>query len=111
MGYCFEKGIPHSEFVEWEPEDRAKVIAYSMESSLRCSQCGTAGWEWEENKHAYGAVDEFCQGCYQRAMFSDTESKSLPGTNVKLVPMTPRLKAQLFVKARKREKMLKKSKE
>ena len=32
--------------------------------------CGTAPWEWEENKFAFTAVDEFCQGCYQKSIFT-----------------------------------------
>jgi len=102
MSYCFEKGIPHSVFLDWNPEDRAKAIAYSMEQALRCTMCGTAQWEWDEDKFAYTALDEFCKGCYQKSVFSDTESRSLPGTNVKLVPTTPHLKAQMAAKAKKR---------
>ena len=102
MSYCFERGIPHSKFLKWDPEDRAKTIAYALEQGLRCNMCGTALWEWEENRFAFTAIDEFCQGCYQKAIFSDTQSTSLPGTNVKLVPTTPQLTAQMAVKARKR---------
>lgn len=105
MSYCYEKGIPHSTFLKWEPEDRAKTLAYAMETSLRCSMCGTAPWEWEENKYAYTPVDEFCSGCYQKSVYSDTMSKSLPGTNVKLVPTTPDLKAKMALTAAKRRKL------
>lgn len=105
MSYCHEKGIPHSKFLDWDPEDRAKALAFSLEQSSRCSMCGTAPWEWEENKFAYTAVDEFCKGCYQKAVFSDQESRSLPGTNVKLVPVTPLVKAQMAVKAKKRRNL------
>lgn len=105
MAYCHERGIPHSKFLEWEPEDRAKVLAYSVEAASRCSMCGTAPWEWEENRYAYTAVDDFCHGCYQKSVFSDQESRSLPGTNVKLQPLTPLAKAQMAVRARKRRKL------
>jgi hypothetical protein len=105
MSYCHEQGIPHSEFLEWDPEDRAKVLAFIMESSQRCQMCGTAPWEWEGNKFAFTAVDEFCQGCYQKSVFGDTQGSSLPGTNVKLIPTTPQLTAQMTIKARKRAKM------
>jgi len=76
-----------------------------MEQSSRCSSCGTAQWEWDENRFAYTPVEEFCQGCYQKSVFQDRESKSLPGTNVKLVPTTPELKAQMLVTAKRRGKM------
>jgi hypothetical protein len=105
MSYCHEKGIPHSKFLRWDAEDRAKTIAFSLESSLRCNMCGTAPWEWENNKFAFTAMDEFCHGCYQKAMFSDTQGSSLPGTNVKLVPTTPQLTAQMAMKARKRQRL------
>lgn len=65
--------------------------------------CGTAGWEWQENRFAYTAVDDFCQGCYQKSVFSDQESRSLPGTNVKLIPTTPMVKAQMLVTAKRRQ--------
>ena len=102
MSYCYDKGIPHSKFLGWDAEDRAKVLAALMENNLRCSLCGTAPWEWDENKFAYTAVDEFCKGCYQKSIYKDTESKTLPGTNVRLVPTTPILKAKMVVSARKR---------
>jgi len=105
MGYCTDKGIPHSEFLEWDPEDRAKTIAYLLEHGQRCSMCGTASWEWEENKFAFTAVEEFCQGCYQKQVFSDQQGSSLPGTNVKLIPTTPQLTARLALKARRRQRM------
>jgi hypothetical protein len=106
MSYCHEKAIPHSEFLEWDPEDRAKVLAFGMEQSLRCTMCGTAPWEWEENRFAYTAVDELCQGCYQKSVYSETQGTSLPGTNVKLVATTPQLRAQMLVAAKKRQRLL-----
>lgn len=109
MSYCHEHAIPHSKFLKWDPEDRAKVIAYILESSQRCTMCGTAPWEWEENKYAYTAVEEFCQGCYQKSVYQDTQGSSLPGTNVKLVPTTPVLTARMKVKAKKRAKLLRDS--
>ena len=105
MSYCYEQGIPHSEFLEWDPEDRAKVLAFTMEKAVRCQLCGTAGWEWEENRYAYTAVEDFCQGCYQKSVYQDTQTKSLPGTSVKLLPTTPQLRAQMQLTAQKRGRM------
>lgn len=102
MSFCVERGIPHSTFLEWSPEDRAKVLAYLMEQSSRCVSCGTAPWEWKSDKFAYTAVDDFCQGCYKKAMHTESSGSGLPGTNVKLVPTTPLLKAQMKVTAKKR---------
>ena len=106
MAYCVDKGIPHSTFLEWDPEDRAKTMAHLMEQNERCVSCGTAPWEWEQDRFAYTAVDEFCHGCYQKAMFSDTQSRSLPGTNVRLVPTTLDLKAKMAVQAKKRRRLV-----
>ena len=97
--------MPHSEFLEWDPADRAKTLAYALESAQRCHSCGTAPWEWEQSRFAYTPVEEFCHGCYQKAVFSNREGTSLPGTNVKLIPTTPRLTAQMAVKAKKRSRM------
>lgn len=106
LGYCVEHAIPHSVWLEdWDGEDRAKVVAYLMEQAVRCDMCGTAPWEWEENAFAYEAVDHFCKGCYQKSVFSDAESASLPGTNVLLIPQSrERLLARLLAEEKKRQR-------
>lgn len=104
MSYCTDKGIPHSVFLEWEPEDRAKTLAYILATNEKCSLCGTAPWEWSQDKFAYTPVEDFCQGCYQKSVFNDQNSKALPGTNVKLVATTPKLKAQMQVNSKKRQR-------
>jgi hypothetical protein len=104
MSYCFERGIPHSEFLLWNPEDRAKVLAFAAEQAARCNMCGTAGWEWQDNKFAYTAVEDFCQGCYQKAVQQEG-NRTLPGTNIRLVPTTPLLKAKMAIKEKKMRKM------
>lgn len=111
MSYCYENAIPHSEFLKWDPEDRAKVLAFMMEQISRCTSCGTAAWEWEQNKFAYTVTEEWCQGCYQKSVYQDTEHKGLAGTRVTLVPTTPLIKAQMTVTARKRGRMMSAKKE
>lgn len=112
MSFCNEKGIPHSVFLEWDPEDRAKALAFIIEAGSRCTMCGTAPWEWEENKFAYTPVEEFCKGCYQKSVFQDTETnKTLPGTNVRLVPTTKQFRARQMLNLRKRGKMMRNSQE
>lgn len=66
--------------------------------------CGTASWEWEENRFAYEPVDSFCHGCYQKTVYSEGVD-SLPGTTVSLVPVTEYRKAQRKVDAEKRRAM------
>lgn len=87
MSYCAEHGIPHSAFLDWLPEDRAKLIAHLLEDAERCSLCGTASWEWDENQYAYEVAEKFCKGCYQKSVSSDDRS-TLPGTTMVLVPNT-----------------------
>ncbi len=77
-----------------------------MESALRCDMCGTAQWEWEESKFAYTAEENFCQGCYIKSVYSEQETASLPGTNVRLVPTTKMMSAKRIRDAKRRsEKM------
>lgn len=74
MEYCGERGLPHSQFLEWDEEDRAKVLAWVYENSLRCPSCGTAEWEWEQNKFAYHPVERICRGCELKELGrSDTD--------------------------------------
>ena len=94
MGWCVDHGLPHSALYEWDPEDRAKLHAYLLEDSLRCTMCGTAQWEWDENRRAYHPVERFCPGCYAKAMQAE-DNDSLKGTTVELVPNTPELQEKL----------------
>lgn len=69
----------------WSPEDRAKALALFVEESQRCQMCGTAGWEWEENAHAYEPIGKLCHGCYLKDTVQE-DSKNLPGTTIVLEP-------------------------
>jgi hypothetical protein len=90
-----EKGIPHEEFLDWEPESRAKVLAFLLEQAESCQLCGTAGWEWEENKYAYDVQEVFCPGCYRKEVSADGDK--LPGTRIELVPVTKELRDQQYI--------------
>lgn len=83
LSLCHEWGIPHSQFLEWDPEDRAKAIAFSMARNEICDLCGTGEWEWNENRRAYTPTETFCMGCYQKSLLD--EGGSLPGSSVTLV--------------------------
>jgi hypothetical protein len=96
---------------QWSGEDRSKVVAYLMEQAIRCDMCGTAPWEWEENKFAYEAIDHFCKGCYLKSIFSTSESESLAGTNVQLIPVTSQRLAERQVNEEKRRQRMRKDKE
>lgn len=104
MSYCFERGISHGEFLAWSGEDRAKTLAYALEQASRCQLCGTAQWEWDENRFAYEAEEQFCQGCYMKHVASEGNN-NLPGTTVELVPVTELSRAQKTVRAQRLAQM------
>jgi hypothetical protein len=85
MSLCNEWGMPHSEFLEWEPDDRSKALAFAIEKGQKCGLCGTADWEWEEDKRAYTPIEHFCLGCYYKGQLEE-DSGSQKGTTVQLVP-------------------------
>jgi hypothetical protein len=88
MSYCHEKGISHSHYLggplEWDRDDRDKNLAYMIERSTRCQMCGTAGWEWEEDRFSYEPMIEVCFGCQQKDLMR--EEATQPGTTILLVP-------------------------
>ena len=69
----------------WDPEDRAKLIAYLLESSSKCQQCGTAAWEWEEDRHAYEPTVVQCWGCYYKDLTRE-DAEGMLGARISLVP-------------------------
>jgi hypothetical protein len=85
MSWCTDHGLPHSEFLSWSNEDRAKTVAYLLESNERCQMCGTAPWEWDEDRNAYEPTVKQCWGCYVREG-ADHDTHSLPGSRVVLAP-------------------------
>lgn len=100
ISYCVDKGIPHEVFLDWEPESRAKVVAYLLEQAESCQLCGTAGWEWEENRYAYDVEEVFCPGCYRKEVSSDGDK--LPGTRIELVPATRELRDKQYLREMRR---------
>lgn len=104
VSYCVEKGIPHDKFLEWDPSSRAKALAYLMEQSETCQLCGTAPWEWNENKFAYDAEETFCKGCYVKEVSAEGE-KRMPGTRIELVPVTKELRDRQMIRHRRRAGM------
>ena len=67
MKFCNDNGIPHSRFLAWSMEDRGKAIGYMLHEGERCGMCGTAQWEWNENKFAYEPYEYICRGCEIKA--------------------------------------------
>ena len=100
LQFCDEAGIPHSQFLSWEPEDRAKALSFMIAKAEKCALCGTAPWEWEENRRAYTPVEHMCPGCYAKESLSELTG-SMPGTTVRLVPAGSQEAAQRILKQRR----------
>lgn len=92
MRYCNTHGIPHSRFLEeWDPDDRAKCIAFEAHHAMVCSRCGTAPWEWDPeqggSRFAYEPVEEICFGCEMKDWVQKDQAKNdHPGKYVALRP-------------------------
>jgi hypothetical protein len=87
LQFCNEHGLPHSEFLHWNPVDRAKAIAFVIEKAQRCTMCGTAQWEWDENRFAYEPVEHRCPGCYAKDITAEGAGRN-PGVTIELLPST-----------------------
>ncbi len=57
-----------------------------MERSQRCTMCGTAPYEWEEDPFAYTPVFITCMGCQKKDLLSDDDTPRVKGTTVRLLP-------------------------
>lgn len=91
VGYCYDHGIPHSEYLErWSTEDRSKVSALTLDRGERCPSCGTAEWEWGLDFYAYEPMHSTCRGCQQKEVLAKaTEADNTPmppGTTIRLFP-------------------------
>jgi hypothetical protein len=71
--------------LEWEAEDRAKLVAHLLEQGSKCQSCGTAAWEWEEDRYAYEPSVHQCWGCYLKE-FARDDIQGVAGGRVILVP-------------------------
>lgn len=83
MRFCNEHGMPHSQFLDWNPDDQAKALAMMFDDAQRCQLCGTADWEWEQDRHAYEPVLKTCLGCYYKEISREGQEIG-PGVTVAL---------------------------
>lgn len=76
------------------------MAAVALERSERCQSCGTAPWEWEEDRNAYTPVVHQCFGCMLREIMMDDKDAKPKGSTIRLV--TRRMSEQMAIdKARK----------
>jgi hypothetical protein len=100
--------LPHSYLLggalEWDQDDRDKLMAFLLEQGDYCSMCGTHGWEWEEDPYAYEATISYCKGCAIKDMSQEEADK--PGASVLLLPAAEaaRLRAKPKQAPRRRDR-------
>jgi hypothetical protein len=88
MAYCGPRGIPLSRFLSWPVDDQQAALTWMAEDRLRCSNCGTAEWEWDEDPEAYEAQMWVCKGCNRigtQQKNSDKQAEAFPGLKIHLV--------------------------
>jgi hypothetical protein len=66
LAYCVPIGLPHSEFLSWDPDDQDKALAFrALQSEYHV--CGTRPEEWDParggSRVAYVAEVTRCLGC------------------------------------------------
>jgi hypothetical protein len=91
LQFCNEHGIPHSQFLAWDPVDQIKMLAFAIVKNEHCVMCGTSQWEWDPKqggkRAAYEAVEVFCPGCYAKASMRQLDAgRNTDGITVELVP-------------------------
>lgn len=86
MAYCVPLGIPHSKFLDWDPMDQDKALAFQRDKNSTC-RCGTKPREWAKDRFAYVGQQRHCPGCE----LLEQERENVPeamtrSTHVYLVP-------------------------
>lgn len=61
------------------------MAAVALERSERCQSCGTAEWEWEQDRNAYTPIIHQCFGCMLREIMMDDPNPKAKGTTIRLV--------------------------
>lgn len=88
MAYCGPRGIPLSRFLQWPVDDQVAALGWLAEDRLRCPHCGTAEWEWEEDRDFAHAEARVCPGCNAIGLERKAWEKSaefMPGLSIRLV--------------------------
>ena len=85
MAYCAPKGIPHSRFLDWPPDDQDKALAYQRFVAETCGSCGTRPEEWEADKFAFVGDQVHCSGCAALDQERENVPEGAKGVHVRLV--------------------------
>lgn len=65
--------------------------------------CGTAPWEWEQDRFAYEPLEKYCHGCYLKEMAEDPDpTRNKAGITMELMPTRTIEAAKRYVKAQRR---------
>lgn len=99
MAYCGPRGIPHGQFLAWEPDDQDKALAWVLLDRAVCPGCGTFPDEWVDPMTGRTVPDPpyvpelvRCYGCAEREAFTAEVRKGggdLDGMRVRLRPFDP----------------------
>ena len=74
-----------------------------LEKAERCVMCGTAPWEWDEDRFAYEPIEKLCRGCYLKEMAHDPDpSRNTAGITMELSPTRTIEAAKRYIKAQRR---------
>jgi hypothetical protein len=91
MAVCAEYRIPHSEFLGWSADDRAKAMWWQFRQRQTCGGCGTRPDEWVgpdgARLDAYKATATLCHGCRAISNARDGLGENAPaGVHIVLKP-------------------------
>lgn len=88
MDYCGPKGIPHSTFLSWDPDDQEKALSWQAFMARRCGQCGTHLDDWKEtaggDRFAWHAETYTCPGCSELERYRERPEIANPDHGVHL---------------------------
>ena len=81
MAFCNRLGMPHSQFLEWDPVDQEKALAYETFERARCHECGIHPDDWPEEtsldqEDPMEVVATRCYGCVALGDWLDAYKES-----------------------------------
>lgn len=98
MAYCGPLGLPHSKFLDWDPTDQDKALAWLGFEKSKCPSCNTFPSEYLDAEGRmkypppYRVYTEICYGCVaihdkNEEMTKMSHDKQPPvGIHMRMVP-------------------------